>query len=69
MDNKPEDLSLKEEKEEIKFALLEAIYIFRTTESGEGIYAVLQVKEAEKMVDDIFIELSNIGYEIKKIQK
>ena len=69
MDNKLEELSLKEDNEKIKFALLEAIYIFRTTENGEGMYAVLQVEEAEQMVKDIIKELSSIGYEIKIIQK
>jgi len=53
-----EDLSMKEEIELIESALYEAIYISRFTESGEGLYAVLEVEE-----------LNKIGYEIKRIQK
>jgi len=59
-----EDLSIKKEIELIEFALYEAIYISRYTENKEGVYAVLQVEEAEQMVKDIFEELNKIGYEI-----
>ena len=62
-----EDLSPKNDIELIKSALYEAVYISRKTENEEGIYAVLQVEEVEKIVNNIFIELNNIGYEIKKI--
>jgi len=66
---KIEDLSFKEELELIDSALYNAIYIMRWTENKEGLYAVLQVEEAEKMVEDIVSELNKIGYEIKKIEK
>lgn len=54
------------EKEKIKNALLDAVWTMRWTENKQALYAVLEPEEALKIVDDIFIELDNIGYEIRK---
>ena len=53
-------------KKEIESALMEAIYILRWTENKKALYAVLTIEETKKMVKDIFTELDNIGYEIRK---
>lgn len=54
------------EREAIETALLEAVWISRWTQSGQGLSAVLTEGEAEHIVNNIFEELDKIGYEIKK---
>jgi hypothetical protein len=54
------------EKIHIENALLEAIYISRWTENGQGLYAVLEADEAFQIINDIYIELNKIGYKICK---
>lgn len=56
----------KTEKDIVETALMEAIYISRWNENKSALYAVLTTEETDKMVKDIFTELDNIGYEIKK---
>lgn len=56
----------KIDKTEIETALLEAVWISRWTQSGQGLSAVLTEGEASHIVDNIFEELDKIGYEIKK---
>lgn len=53
----------------VVIALLEAIWISRWNKNKTALSAVLEPEEAEKIVDDIFIELKKIGYEIRKIEK
>jgi hypothetical protein len=54
------------EKDIIETALLEAVWISRWSQSGQGLSAVLNEGEAHHIVDNIFVELEKIGYEIKK---
>jgi hypothetical protein len=56
----------KNKKITIQTALLEAVWISRWTQSGQGLSAVLTESEAQHIVDNIFDELEKIGYEIKK---
>ena len=56
-------------EEEIENALMEAIWIMRWTDNNEALHSVLEVEEAEKMVQDIVKELDKAGYEITKKQK
>lgn len=56
----------KTEKDIVETALMEAIYISRWNANKSALYAVLTTEETEQMVKDIFTELDNIGYEIKK---
>ena len=57
---------MKVETKKIETALLEAIYISRWTENQEALISVLTPEEAMKIVANIFEELDNIGYEIRK---
>ncbi|MEI6243031.1 MAG: hypothetical protein WCP39_06475 [Chlamydiota bacterium] len=52
--------------EEIKDALLEAIWVMRWNETETALSAVLTSEEAEKMCDDIIVELGSAGYKIVK---
>ena len=54
------------ERDVIETALLEAVWISRWTQSGQGLVAALSDGEAHHIVDNIFEELDKIGYEIKK---
>lgn len=54
------------DKIKIETALLEAVWISRWTQSGQGLSAVLTEGEANHIVNNIFEELDKIGYEIKK---
>lgn len=56
----------KEDNQEIESALMEAIWIMRWSENGESLHSVLEVDEAEKMCEDILIELNKAGYKIVK---
>lgn len=56
---------MKDEREVIETALLEAVWISRWAQNG-GLSAVLSDGEAHHIVDNIFEELEKIGYEIKK---
>lgn len=60
------ELEIEKEKEKIKNALLDAVWTMRWTENKQALYAILEPEEAMKIVDDIFIELDKIGYEITK---
>lgn len=62
----PSNKYVDEEKDLIRDTLLEAVWIMRWSENKEALYAVLEPEEAMKIVDDIFIELDKIGYQIKK---
>jgi len=57
---------MKVETKKIETALLEAIYISRWTENQEALISVFTPEEAMKIVANIFEELDNIGYEIRK---
>ena len=59
---------MKKNTDDVETALIEAIYISRWSENGESLQAVLTPDETEQIVKNIFIELENIGYEIKKIK-
>jgi hypothetical protein len=56
------------EKIHIENALLEAIWVSRWTKNKQAIYAVLETDEAFQIINDIYIELDKIGYEIRKKQ-
>ena len=53
-------------KETIENALLEAVWISRWSQNGQGLSAALSESEAHHIVSNIFEELNKIGYEIKK---
>jgi len=57
---------MKDEKETIETALLEAVWISRWSQNGQGLSAALSESEASHIVNNIFEELDKIGYEIKK---
>jgi hypothetical protein len=61
-----EIIKMKVETKKIETALLEAIYISRWTENQEALISLLTPEEAMKIVANIFEELDNIGYEIRK---
>ena len=52
--------------EEIRNIILEAIWISRWTENKEALIAVLTPEEAEEIVNDILVKLSDSGYQITK---
>ncbi|MCK9293272.1 hypothetical protein M0P25_04315 [archaeon] len=55
-----------EEIDELKEALLEAIWISRWNNDFTALSAVLTTEEALKMCDDIVSELDKAGYKIIK---
>jgi predicted metal-dependent RNase len=58
----------KQEKNNIRVALLKAIFITRWNEEYKMSINVLEPNEVEDILENIFIELDKIGYEIKKKQ-
>ena len=59
-------MKCEELPEEIRLALLEAIWIMRENENETTIAAVLTVEEAKQMCIDIIKELDKAGYKIVK---
>lgn len=55
-------------EKEIRYALLEAIWISRWNEEKTGLTAVLTAEEAEKMCKNIIKELKKAGYKITKMK-
>jgi hypothetical protein len=56
-------------KKGIRNALMKAIWIMRWTDNKEGLKAVLEAEEAEKMCKDIVKELDKAGYKITNKNK
>lgn len=52
--------------DKVVVALLNAVWVSRWNKNKTALTAVLTTEEAELIVDDIFLELEKIGYEIRR---
>lgn len=57
-----------EDKRKVIYALQESVYISRWSDNKESLSAVLTPDETRDIVNNIFKELDNAGYEIVKKQ-